>query len=399
MRLPLTKHPGILAISVLVIGLLVWGFWPRPVLVELVEAQRAPLTVTIEEEGRTRVIDRFIISAPVDGVACRVRLDVGDTVQAGQTLLSISPLESRVLDPRSRAEAEARVAAARSALELARQQADAAGASANFQRSEIKRLKPLAEQGVISSGAFDKAQMDLLTAEAFLRSANHGVEVARYEQQAAETALKYAAGTVTGEPAIRVPVKSPITGKILQMPHECEGPVTTGQELLVVGDPSAMEVVVDLLSADAVKVKPGMKVHFDRWGGDESLAGRVRTVEPFGFTKISALGVEEQRVNVIADFVSSKEDWERLGDGYRVEARFVIWEDDDVLQVPASSLFRLNGGWALFLVENGRARQRVVKIGQRTGLVAQILEGVEEGDKVVNHPSDEVAHGVRITER
>jgi HlyD family secretion protein len=399
MRLPLTKHPGILAIGMLVIGLLMWGFWPRPVLVELVEAQRAPMTVTIEEEGRTRVIDRFIISAPVDGVACRVQLDVGDTVQAGQTLLSISPLESRVLDPRSRAEAEARVAAAGSALELARQQADAAEASANFQRSEIKRLKPLAEQEMISSGAFDKAQMELLTAEATLRSAKHGVEVARYEQQAAETALEYSAGTVTGEPAIRVPVKSPITGKILQVPHECEGPVTTGQQLLVVGDPSALEVVVDLLSADAVKVHSGMQVYFDRWGGDEPLEGQVRTIEPFGFTKTSALGVEEQRVNVIADFVSRKEDWQRLGDGYRVEARFVVWEDEDVLQVPASSVFRLNGGWALYLAENGRARQRMVKIGQRTGLVAQILEGVEEGDKVVNHPSDEVADGARITQR
>ncbi len=399
MRLPLTRHPGILAISLLVIGLLVWGFWPRPVLVELAEAQRASMTVTIEEEGRTRVIDRFIISAPVDGVACRVQLDVGDTVQAGQTLLSISPLESRVLDPRSRAEAEARVAAARSALELARRQADAAGASANFQRNEIKRLEPLAEQGVISNAAFDKAQLDLLTAEASLRSANHAVEVAKYDQQAAETALKYSAGTVTGDPATRVPVKSPITGKILQMPHECEGPVTTGQELLVVGDPSSLEVVVDLLSADAVRVKPGMKVDFDRWGGDGLLQGQVRTIEPFGFTKISALGVEEQRVNVIADFVSPKEDWERLGDGYRVEARFVIWEHEDVLQVPASSLFRINDGWALFLVEHGRARQRVVKIGQRTGLVAQILEGVKEGSKVVNHPSDEVADGVRITER
>jgi HlyD family secretion protein len=183
------------------------------------------------------------------------------------------------------------------------------------------------------------------------------------------------------------------------MPHECEGPVTTGQELLVVGDPSLLEVVVDLLSADAVKVKPGMKVHFDRWGGDEPLEGRVRSVEPFGFTKISALGVEEQRVNVIADFVSPREDWQRLGDGYRVEARFVIWEDEDVLQVPASSLFRLNDGWALFISEDGRARQRVVKMGQRTGLLAQILAGVKEGDKVVNHPRDEVSDGVRITER
>ncbi len=399
MRLPLTKHPGIPAITVVVIGLLIWGFWPRPVPVELVEAQRASMTVTIEEEGQTRVVDRFIISAPVDGVACRVQLDVGDMVQAGQTLLSISPLESRVLDSRSRAEAEALVAAARSALELARQQADAAGASANFKRSEIKRLTPLAEQGVISSAAFDKARMELLTAEASLRSANHAVEVAKYEQRAAETALKYSAGTVTGDPAIRVPVKSPITGRILQMPHECEGPVTTGQELLVVGDPSLLEVVVDLLTADAVKVNPGMKVRFDRWGGDEPLEGQIRAIEPFGFTKISALGVEEQRVNVIADFVSPKEDWQRLADGYRVEARFVIWEEEDVLQVPASSLFRLNGGWALFRAENGRARQRVVKIGQRTGLLAQILEGLETGDKVVNHPSDEVADGVRIRER
>ena len=399
MRLPLTKHPGILAIGVLVIGLLLWGFWPRPVLVELIEAQRAPMTVAIEEEGRTRVIDRFIVSAPVDGVACRMQLDVGDEVQAGATLLSISPLESRVLDPRSRAEAEARVAAAKSARELARQQADAAEASANFQRGEIKRVKPLADRGVISNGAFDKAQMDLLTAEATLRSANHAVEVARYEQQAAETALKYSAGTVTGDPPVRVPVKSPVSGVILQMPHECEGPVTTGQELLVVGDPSLLEVVVDLLSADAVKVKPGMKVYFDRWGGDEPLKGHVRTVEPFGFTKISALGVEEQRVNVIADFVSPQEDWQRLGDGYRVEARFVIWEGENVLQVPASSLFRLNEGWALFVVENGRAHQRVVKMGQRTGLVAEILEGVKQGDKVLNHPSDEVSDGVRTTER
>ena len=158
-------------------------------------------------------------------------------------------------------------------------------------------------------------------------------------------------------------------------------------------------VTADLLSADAVKVKPGMSVLFERWGGDGSLEGRVRTIEPFGFTKISALGVEEQRVNVIVDFISPAEDWQRLGDGYRVEARFVIWEDGDVLQVPDSSLFRLNDGWALFVVENGRARQRVVKIGQRTGLVAQILKGVEEGDKVVNHASDEVADGVRITER
>ena len=399
MRLPLGKHPGVAAIAVISVGLLVWGFWPRPVLVETVAVKRAPMTVTVEEEGRTRVIDRFIVSAPVDGVACRVQLDVGDSVTKDQTLLSISPLESQVLDPRSRAAAQARVDAAKSALASARQQAAAAEATAAFQHSELKRLTPLAEKGVISKGALDKAHMDVLTADATLRAANHGVEVAKYDLQAAETALKYSAGTVTNEPAVRVPVRSPITGRILKVPHECEGPVRTGEPLLEVGDPSLLEVEVDVLSDDAVKIRPGMRVLFDRWGGDEPLEGRVRVVEPVGFTKISALGVEEQRVFVIADFTSPPEQWQRLGDGYRVEARFVLWHEDDVLQVPASSLFRYNEGWAVFVVENGRAVRREVQVGQRNGLVAQILHGPSEGDLVVNHPSDEVEDGRRVTER
>ncbi len=167
----------------------------------------------------------------------------------------------------------------------------------------------------------------------------------------------------------------------------------------MVGDPSQLEVEVDVLSADAVKIKPGMKVLFDRWGGERPLQGRVRRVEPVGFTKISALGVEEQRVYVIADFTSPGEEWRHLGDGYRVEARFVLWQEQDVLQVPASALFRLNDGWALFVVENHRARQREVKVGQRNGLVAQILEGLKEGEVVINHPSDEVEDGRRVTER
>ena len=399
MGLSLKTHPGIIAISVMVIGLLVWCFWPPSLFVELSSARHGPMTVTIEEEGRTRVIDRFIISAPVDGVACRVQLDVGDSVAQGQTLLTISPLESRVLDPRSEAEARARVAAAGAALQAAEQQVAAAEAAAEYSHSEIRRLKPLAEKGVISKDAFDKAQMDVLTADALLRSARHAVDVARYQLEAAETALKYSAGTVTGDPSVRVPLRSPVDGKILQMPHQCEGPVKTGQELLVVGDPALLEVVVDLLSADAVKVKPGTKVLFERWGGERPLQGVVRVVEPFGFTKISALGVEEQRVNVIADFASPRQDWERLGDGYRVEARFVIWQDHDVMQVPAGSLFRRNEGWAVFGVENRQARLRAVQVGQRNGLVAQILGGLNEGDQVINHPSDEVEDGVRIRER
>ncbi|MGR9108301.1 MAG: efflux RND transporter periplasmic adaptor subunit [Gammaproteobacteria bacterium] len=400
MKLPLPQHPGVAAIVVVLGALLLWGFWPQPVFVEAVRAVRAPMTVTIEEEGRTRVIDRFVIYAPVDGVACRIDLDVGDRVDQGQTLLTIAPLESRVLDPRSRAEAAARVAAAGAALEAAEHQVDATEASAAFSRSEIQRLKPLLAKGMISQGEFDRAEKDRITAEAALESARHRVEVAKYEQEAAETALKYTAGSQSGDAVERVPVRSPITGRILKKSRgECEGPVRTGEELLVVGDPSLLEVEVDLLSPDAVTIQPGMKVLFEHWGGENALEGRVRRIEPVGFTKISALGVEEQRVYVISDFTSPATQWSRLGDGYRIDARFVLWHEENVLQVPASSLFRVDEGWALFRVGNGRARQRIVKIGQRNGLVAQILDGLTEGESIINHPSDEVEDGVRVRER
>lgn len=395
MRLPVKKHPGIIAIALLVIGSLVWGFWPRPVLVEAVNVKRAPLTVTIEEEGRTRVIDRYVISAPIDGVACRVQLDVGDHVEQGEVLLGISPLESQVLDPRTRAQARAQVAAAESALQAAREQARAAAAGEQLAAKEVKRLRPLVEKGMVSRNVFDRALTEAQTTAAAKRSADFAVEVAKYELQAARTVLEYTFDPER-QPAERVPVRSPITGRILKIAHECEGPVRTGEPLLEVGDPSALEVEVDVLSADAVKIKPGMKVLFERWGGEQLLEGRVRNVEPVGFTKISALGVEEQRVLVISDFTSPVEEWQRLGDGYRVEAKFVIWQDDDVLQVPASSLFRYNNDWALFLVEDGRALRREVKVGQRTGLTAQILSGVEQGEKVINHPSDDVENGVRV---
>ncbi|KPJ87835.1 MAG: secretion protein HlyD [Gammaproteobacteria bacterium SG8_11] len=397
-KLPITKHPGIAIVTVLIALLLIWGFWPRPIMVEAVKVDRAPMTVTIEEEGQTRVIDRYVISAPVDGVACRVQFDVGDSVNKDQVLLNISPLASQILDPRARALAEARVAAAKAALESARQQAESAKATAEFYNGEIKRLRPLAAQGVISKDALDKAEMEMLTGEAALRSANHQVRVAEYNLQAAQTALEYTTGTDSNQPAVRVPVRSPITGKVLKLPRECEGPVRTGESLLEVGDPAQLEIVVDVLSADAVKIKPGVNVLFERWGGEQPLEGRVRTIEPVGFTKISALGVEEQRVNVIADITSPSQEWQRLGDGYRVEARFILWHEEDVLQVPASSLFRYDKGWAVFVVENDRAKRRVVRVGQRNGLVAQMLEGIIDGEYVINHPSDEVEDGKRIIE-
>ena len=398
MQLPLRTHPAMTVIAVLIIGLLVWGFWPQPALVEAIAVKRAPLTVTIEEEGRTRVVDRYVVSAPVDGVTCRVDLNVGDGVEQGQVLLTITPLESQVLDPRSRAEARARVSSAESALHAAEEQAVAAAAAEQLAAAELKRMRPLKDKGVISYGAFDEAVTEAKTTAAAKRSADFNVEVAKYELQAARSVLDYTAGN-NGEPAERVPVRSPITGRILKVEHECEGPVRTGDALLEVGDPAVLEIEVDVLSADAVKIKPGMDVLFDRWGGDQPLQGIVRVVEPVGFTKFSALGVEEQRVLVISDFTSPAEQWQRLGDGYRVEARFILWHEDDVLQVPASSLFRYHNGWGIFVIEGRRATRREVDIGQRNGLIAQILNGVKQGEMVINHPSDAVEDGRTVKQR
>jgi len=398
MNMPWNKHPVITTITGLIIVLLIWGFWPQPVLVEAIGAKRAPLTITIEEEGRTRVVDRYVISAPVDGIACRQQLNVGDVVKQGQVLLGITPLEPQVLDPRSRAQTKAQVAAAESALHAAEQQAKAAEAAANFAVIEHERLKPLVQKGVISTEAYDKAATQVETAIAKQRSASFQVEVARYELQAATSVLEYTAAN-RGEPAERLPVVSPIDGRVLKVTRECEGPVRTGDMLIEVGDPTELEVEVDVLSADAVKIKSGMKVLFDRWGGESPLEGIVRIIEPVGFTKISALGVEEQRVLVISDFTSPAAQWQRVGDGYRVEARFILWHEDDVLQVPASSLFRYQQGWAVFVIENNRARRQVVKVGQRNGLTAQILEGISEGEEVINHPSDDVEDGCRIKQR
>ncbi len=394
----LRKHPVLALVVVLILGALLWGFWPQPVLVESSSVERAPLLVTIEEEGRTRVIDRYVISAPVDGVACRVELEVGDQVMQNQVLLSITPLESQVLDARSRAQAKAQVAAAESALRAAEEQVRTAVAAQQLADAELKRFRQLMEKKLISRDVLDKAVAEATTTAAAKRSADFQVEVARYELQAAQTVLEYTAGQGS-TPTERVPIYSPVTGKILKVDHECEGPVRTGDPLLEVGDPSALEIEVDVLSADAVKIQPGMKVLFERWGGDHPLEGVVRVIEPVGFTKISALGVEEQRVLIISDFTSPQEKWQRLGDGYRVEARFIIWHEDNVLQVPTSSLFRYDGGWAVFVIKDRRARRQEVKVGQRNGLRAQILDGLEEGDLVINHPSDKVEDERRVKKR
>ena len=379
-----------------VVLLIAYGYRPRPALVEIAEVTRGQLRVTVEEEGKTRVTDRFVVSAPVAGFARRVALDVGDPVTSGQVLLRLEPLRSRVLDPRSRAEAEARVAAAEAALDGARERVSAAAADAGYWEGELARVHKLHASGDVPKDRYDRALAESRRAEALRRSAEHAVEVAASELEAARAVLAHSAASQTNHPAETVIIRAPVGGRVLKVVHESEGVVGPGDPLVEIANARSLEVEVELLSADAVRIAPGIRVLFERWGGDVPLEGRVRRVEPVAFTKISALGVEEQRVLVIADITSPRQLWERLGDGYRLEASFILWEGRDILQAPSSALFRYQQGWAVFKVEDGLARHRLVEVGHRNGLIAELLSGLAEGDRLIAHPDDSIEDGTAV---
>jgi len=375
-----------------------YGFRPQPVLVETVKVKRGPLQVTVEEEGKTRVTDRYVISTPVASFAPRVTLKVGDRVEKGQTLLLLEPPHSTVLDPRSRAEAEAQVAAAGANLSAAEARARGAAGDAGYWEEQKARTEKLYKTGDLPGERNDHAIAEAMRTSAALRAAQQAAEAARAELESARARLRFSAtSSVKGTPE-KVVLRSPVSGRVLKVVHESEGPVNPGDPLLEIANARSLEIEVDLLSTDAVRVSQGTRVLLERWGGDLPLEARVRLVEPAAFTKVSALGVEEQRVLVIVDITAPPELWQRLGDGYRVEACFVLWEEPDVLQVPSSALFRYQGQWALFTMENGVARRRIVEPGHRNGLVAQIASGVSEGERVVTHPDASIEDGTLVKE-
>jgi len=389
----------VISIGVVVALLIAYGFLPKPVSVDVATAARGPMRVTVEEEGKTRVKDRFVISAPVPGFLRRITLEVGDHVSKGQKVAVLEPLRSTVLDPRSRAEAEATAAAARAALDAAKEKARAARADAEYARERETRMKKLSEGGYISKDDLDQAEAAAKKAQAILLSAEAAVTAAQADLERARSLLRHSAAGGDGSPGEIVIVRAPVSGKVLRLHRESEGVVNSGDPLLDIGNPAGLEVRVEVLSADAVKIKKGMPVLFERWGGDKPLEGRVQVVEPSGFTKISSLGVEEQRVNVIVDFASPAGTWQRLGDGYRLDASFIIWENRDVLQAPASALFRSGEGWAVFTVENKRARQRPVQVGHHNGLSAEIVSGITEGEVIITHPDDAIHDNSRVRAR
>ena len=395
-RLRWRRRIVVSAVVVVLAAGLAYGFYPAPLELDVAPATRGPLRVTIEQEGRTRVVDRYVLAAPVAGYARRIRFDAGSAIEAGATVAELEPLRAPAPDARSRAEAEARVRAAASNAGAARQRHAAARADAELARQELARVRALRANGYATIADLDRAAGNAARADALLQTAQFGAATADHELAAARTALMYAAAPGTGGV---VAVRSPVAGRVLKIPHKNEGPVGAGEALIEVGDPRALEVEVDLLSADAVRVHPGTPVVFERWGGEQPLRGEVKRVEPAGFTKVSALGVEEQRVWTIVAFTSPRPAWERLGDGYRVEASFVVWEARDVLQLPASALFRDGDHWAAYVLDSGRARKRRLATGASNGLHTEVTAGIAAGERVVVHPDERLRDGVRVASR
>jgi len=399
---------GIVGVAI-VAGLLM-AMAPRPVPVDLETVERGPMMVTLDHEGKSRVRDRFVISAPVAGRVQRIELEPGDPVVANETVLAIfQPGDPALLDSRTRAEAEANVSAAEAAVRTAQAQRARVQAESNFAESEVTRLTSLAERRIIAERVLEAAEADAQARREALEAAISAERAAEHQLDAARARLlepsdgygsggaRSGGGASSSAPSIHL--RSPVDGVVLRRLRQSEAVVPMGEPLLEVADPTDLEVVADFLSTDAVRMRPGLPVLIDQWGGDEVLRGRVRRIEPAGFMKISALGVEEQRVNIVVDFDDPREAWENLGDEYRVEVRVVIWESDDVLKVPTSSLFRHGDGWAVFAASDGEAELRVVEIGHRTGLHGEVISGLESGDLVIAHPPESIVDGVSVEQR
>lgn len=379
-----------------VAAILVWAFRPASVPADFAIVERGPLTVTVDEEGETRVRDRYVVSAPLPGRMRRIELEPGDRLQAGKSVLAIfEPADPILLDTRTRAEIEARVRAAEASVGGARAERQRVVADLDFARRELERYRTLAGEGIASRDRLEAAERQVRTLEGTIRSAEFGVRTAEHQLEVARASLVQ--GRV--RPGTLIRLTSPVDGVVLRRLQESEAVVGIGQPLIEIGNLAQLEIVADFLSSAAVRVQAGQPVRVEQWGGDRPLAGRVRRIEPSGFTKISALGVEEQRVNVIVDLEEPREVWQKLGDGYRVEVRVIVWQRDNVVKVPTSSLFRDADRWAVYRVVDGKAQRQIVDVGRQNGLEAEVRSGLEPGQTIIVFPSDEIQDGVAVVRR
>lgn len=388
--------------------LLARAFRPTAMLVETGEVRRGLLQVTVDEDGRTRVRDPYVVSAPVDGRLERVALEPGDRVESGRTLVAeFSRTAPHLLDARGLAEARARVGRAEAALEQARARAEESTAALELARSEQGRQAELFGQGLASEQAVERAEDDLRRAHSTAKDAELAVRVAEYELELAGAGLVEDTPDETGLASGRIALSSPVDGVVLRVFEESSRPLAAGTPILEVGNLDQLEVVADYLTEEAVRIRPGMVAWIGDWGeartheSSGELRGRVRRVEPGGYTKVSALGVEEQRVDVVVDLPPRSDPAggaaSRLGDGYRTRVRIVLHEAGDVVLVPTGALFRSEGAFAAFVVADGIARRREVTVGEIAGLEAEVTSGLEPGERVVLYPSELIRDGLRVT--
>lgn len=391
------KRIRYLAAGAIVVALIGFALWPSARLIDSGQAERGPVLETVDAEGRTRLRDRYVIAAPVAAMARRLQFEPGDAIEAGQVLVVLDPVTSPTLDTRSRAEAVARLAAARARYAAAREETRAAEAEREHLRAESERLAELLKRQLVAAMDAEHAATASLRAERAAASAKFREATARHEVTAAEVVLARGSRDKAGDAALEL--AAPVAGVVLRQHYESARPVQAGEPLLEIGDPAGLEIEVDVLSADAVRLREGMRVELMRWGEAKPLAGRVRRIEPGGFTKFSALGVEEQRVWVIVEITSPRAEWIGLGEAYRVNARFVLNETAETLRVPASAVFRSDGGDAVFRIDGSRARLTSVRAGLQGGGWVEVLEGLDAGDRVVVHPDRELADGARVRSR
>lgn len=381
--------------AVLAVGSVVAvALWPSTVVVDTAPVTRGPLQLTVDASGETRIHDRFTVSAPVMGRVGRIALEPGDTVERGVTVVAeMTPEDPPLLDARTTAEAEAAVGAARGLLGRAEAEDAAARTALRQATADLERAQTLWTAGALTRQAYELRGTDHAAAEERVRAAGFGMAAAQADLARAQARLRRPV-----EAARRAPVRilAPVTGVVLRRIRDSEGVVAPGEPLIEIGDPSHLEVKADVLSTDAVGIRAGMPVRIEQWGGATPLRGRVERVDPSGFTKVSPLGVEEQRVSVTIDFDNDREVWTLLGDRFRVEVRIVVWEGQDVLQVPTAALFRTGDQWAVYVAEDGRARRVTVGVGRQTPSACEVISGLEAGALVVMHPPDAMTDGGRI---
>lgn len=391
-----------IGLAILLLAGLVFALWPRAIAVDIATVSEGAMSVAIEDDGVTRVREVYVVSAPIAGRMLRVEVHPGDAIEAQKTVIAtIEPADPAFRDARAQRELEFTVSAARAAQDLAAANVRGREADLKLGRQERERARQLFAKGIVAKARLDNAEAAVVSLEAALSTAQAALRQRAFEVKTAEASLVVPSdgGRTKGDKHCCFTIRAPIDGQVLRVAQENEAVVQMGTPLVEVGDAADLEVVVDLLSTDAVKVSEGDTVLISRWGGEGALNARVRRVEPFGFMKVSSLGIEEQRVNVIVDLTDPRDRWRRLGHGYQIDAAILRWKSDKAVQVPIGALFRQGADWAVFRVDGSRARLTPVRIGQMNDRTAEVLDGLKPGDRVVSHPGERVSDGVSVTGR